>query len=430
MRCSIYLAFALMTAFAPAFASPLYQLVPESAATAFRAPDESGISVAATAPNTVTWTYDNVKGGTTFRSLLARPVPIPRDARHIAFWLDGQNATVKPIVVDSHGQEFVYETRSLGNGWRYVSTLLIDPYNGGAINNRDLAAHSGGDNDGVPKAPLSLTGVEIKTGSLSSDSVSIRSIAFDLSNQSDSFSQWSLNGRCLKSIVPGAEEPFLFASELCHDAGRFRILWRTYDLSETRLLWQGEQDIDYDPERSAPPPGDRIRIAVLTPGTYSLNVSVIDRDADPADIGARMDSSYRLQILRGAQISPPLPANARPLGTLIGFNVEKAGRVYASKEPKVVTVRFWKPDGAGPFLWTYWWRQGIHPVAGPVAPLDFGGRPFVDRAVTLAGWDCVRNPIASFEAQISSRAGVLERARTTLGGQEVRQPGYGGQFRR
>lgn len=412
MRHSIYHITILLALVCPLQASTLYQLAPASAVAAWSAPNASGVSVSAGGQDTVTWTYDKVKSGAIFRSLLAQPATIPAGIQRISFWVQGHGAIVKPIVTDARGQDFIYQTHQQGDGWRYASTLLINPYNGGRIGNSDIATFNG---DGVPKAPLSFKGLEITTGSLSSDSISVRDIAFDLSKQSDPFAQWSLNNRCLKSIVPGAEEPFLLTTDLCRDSGRFQILWRAYDLSETRLLWQGQQDINYDPDHPAAVPGDRVRIPVLTPGTYSLKVSVIDRDADPTDIGARRDSSYRLHILRGEQIDPPLPAGTRPVGTLIGFNPQKAALVYLSKEPKVVTVRFWKPIAAGPYTWTYWWRAGAKPETGPTAAIDFGGKPFVDEAVTLANWDGAANPMASFGAQIASSAGVIERTQTSIG---------------
>lgn len=413
MRYTIHILIAIIATTASAIASPLYQLLPADAA--WRLPEVTGVVMSTPTPGSTTWTYDNFTSGTTFRGLLKQPVPLPPGVQHIAFWVQGRDVAVRPIVVDAHGEEFVYATRSQGNGDRFCTTLLIDPYGGRPINNRDIASHSGGDNDGIPEPPLALKGLEIKTGALTSDTVTVDGIAFDLSKQSDVFAQWSLNDRTLKSIVPGAELPFLMASDLCRDSGHFRVLWRAYDLSETRLLWQGEQNLDYDPGHPAAQPADRVRIPVLTPGSYSLKVSVIDRDADAGDIGARRDLAYRLHILRGAQIAPPLPANTRPLGTLIGFNSLKGSRVYLSKEPKVVTVRFWKPDGPGPYTWTYWRRDGSTPQAGLVAPLDFGAQSYVDKPVTLAGWDGVQSPVATFGVQISSGAGSIERAETTFG---------------
>jgi len=62
----------------------------------------------------------------------------PGSAGHLMepFLLSFDPDVPQGAAITHDGQEFVYATRSQGEGWRYVSTLLIDPYNGGRIGNR------------------------------------------------------------------------------------------------------------------------------------------------------------------------------------------------------------------------------------------------------------------------------------------------------
>lgn len=399
----------------PLVAGPLYRVVPQGSAAVWRAPSNADVTAAASDATTQSWTFSGIKGGTAFRCLLSSPVSVPVGTQHIAFWLSARDITVKPIVTDASGEEFLYGTRSQGNGWRYVSTLLIDPYGGGAINQREIASHGGGDGNGIPNWPLTLKGFEVTSGALTSDTFSVRDLAFDMSKQGDAFGQWGLDGRYLKTLVPGAEQPFVFASDLFRESGKYHVIWRAYDLSETRLMWQGEKDYDYDSDHPGVAPADRVQFPVGTLGTYVLRVSVIDREAGPTDLDARHDVTYRLHILRGMAPSPPVADGTRPLATLLSINPTRHSLVYAASEPKVVTVRIWKPTPVVATTWNYWWRQGDKSVTGTPSPVVFGAAPYVDQAVTLTGWDGAANPTVIFGAQVTPTGAPMERREVTVG---------------